>query len=139
MTEFHKHSDALACDVDHRKPLAAGTSIFYNYVDYRFKNTSDQNVQLCVWVANGQLYGELRSERAFPWKYALSEEDHHFRREGDKFYRISKIYKDTYDRNSCKLCSHELIWDNHSEVLFPTELIPPEMIRDDQMAVVKKF
>lgn len=139
VTEFHKHSDALACDVDHRKPLAAGTSIFYNYVDYRFKNTSDQNVQLCVWVANGQLYGELRSERAFPWTYALSEEDHHFRREGDKFYRISKIYKDTYDRNSCKLCSHELIWDNHSEVLFPTELIPPEMIRDDQMAVVKKF
>ena len=78
VTEFHKHSDALACDVDHRKPLAAGTSIFYNYVDYRFKNTSDQNVQLCVWVANGQLTANSRSERAFPWKYALSEEDHSF-------------------------------------------------------------
>ena len=129
MTEFHKHSDALACDIDHRVPLSAGTSIFYNYVDYRFKNTTDQDVQLLVWVADGQLHGELRSARPFPHRYALSEDDHHFRREGGKYYRLSKIYKDTYDGD--QLIDHTLIWDNHSEVMFPPEMIPPEMIRRD--------
>lgn len=129
VTEFHKHSDALACDIGHRVPLSAGTSIFYNYVDYRFKNTTDQDVQLLVWVADGQLHGELRSVRPFPYRYALSEEDHHFRREGEKYYRLSKIYKDTYDGD--RLISHDLIWDNHSEVMFPPELIPDAMIRRD--------
>lgn len=129
VTEFHKHSDALACDIDHRVPLSAGTSIFYNYVDYRFKNTTDQDVQLLVWVADGQLHGELRSARPFPHRYALSEDDHHFRREGGKYYRLSKIYKDTYDGD--QLIDHTLIWDNHSEVMFPPEMIPPEMIRRD--------
>lgn len=129
VTEFHKHSDALACDIGHRVPLSAGTSIFYNYVDYRFKNTTDQDVQLLVWVADGQLHGELRSARPFPYRYALSEDDHHFRREGGKYYRLSKIYKDTYDGD--QLIDHTLIWDNHSEVMFPPEMIPPEMIRRD--------
>lgn len=129
VTEFHKHSDALACDIDHRVPLSAGTSIFYNYVDYRFKNTTDQDVQLLVWVADGQLHGELRSARPFPYRYALSEDDHHFRREGGKYFRLSKIYKDTYDGD--RLIDHALIWDNHSEVMFPPELIPQEMIRRD--------
>lgn len=132
ITEFHKHSDALACDIDHRKPLNAGTSIFYNYVDYRFTNNTNQDVQLLVWVENGNLYGELRAERPYPWTYALTEENHHFRKEADgKYYRISKIYKDTLNRASGARIRHELIWDNHSEVMFPVELIPDEMIRND--------
>lgn len=132
ITEFHKHSDALACDIDHRKPLSAGTSIFYNYVDYRFVNNTNQDVQLLVWVENGNLYGELRSERPFPWTYALTEEDHHFRKEADgKYYRVSKIYKDTMNAVSGARIKHDLIWDNHSEVMFPIELIPDEMIRNN--------
>ena len=132
ITEFHKHSDALACDIDHRKPLSAGTSIFYNYVDYRFVNTTNQDVQLMVWVENGRLYGELRAKHPFPWTYELTEEDHHFKKEADgKYYRVSKIYKDTKNRISGVRVKHELIWDNHSEVMFPVELIPEEMIRND--------
>lgn len=132
VTEFHKHSDALACDIENRKPLSAGTSVFYNYVDYRFVNHTNQDVQLLVWVSDGFLHGELRSERPFPCTYELNEEDHHFRIEDNgKYYRISKIYKDTKDASSGEKIGHELIWDNHSEVMFPVELIPKEMIRND--------
>lgn len=131
VTEFHKHSDALACDIGHRQPLSAGTSIYYNYVDYRFKNTTDQDVQLHLWVEDGDLCGELRSAHAFPWTYELVEEDHHFRREGDKVFRVSKIYKVTHDAATDAVVDRLLIWDNHSEVMFPIELIPPEMILDE--------
>ena len=65
----------------------------YNYIDYRFKNNTDQNIQLLVWCENERLYGELRSEREFPFRYKLTEEDHHFHKEGNKYYRISKSIK----------------------------------------------
>lgn len=128
VTEFHKHSDALACDIGHRVPLSAGTSIYYNYVDYRFKNETKQDMQLLVWVANGQLYGELRSVAPFPYDYELNEEEHRFVKVDGKVFRKSKIYKDTIDKTTKERINRELIWDNHSEVMFPIDMIPPEMI-----------
>lgn len=131
VTEFHSHSDALAPDGAKRIPMSSGTSVCYNYIDLRFKNTTDQLLQLCLYVKDGMLVGELRSEREFPRTYGISEEGHHFRREGDKFYRVSKIYKDTYDRQSGKLLGRKLILDNHSEVMFDYDLIPKEQIKEE--------
>ena len=41
VTEFHSHSDALAPDEGKRVPFSSGTSVSYNYIDYRFKNNTD--------------------------------------------------------------------------------------------------
>lgn len=130
VTEFHSHSDALAPDEGKRVPFSAGTSVSYNNIDYRFKNNTDQDIQLLVWCEDGKLYGELRSEREFPWCYELAEEDHHFKKEGDKYFRISKIYKKTLDRSTGKPLGKQLVLDNHSEVMFDYTLIPQELIRE---------
>lgn len=129
VTEFHSHSDALAPDEGERVPFSSGTSVCYNYVDYRFKNNTDQNIQLCLWCEKGSLWGELRSERPFPWSYKLVEEDHHFHKEGNKFYRISKIYKLTSETDTGKVIEKKLVRDNHSEVMFDYDQIPEELIR----------
>ena len=126
--EFHKHSDALASDIGHRVPMANGTSVSYNYIDYRCKNTTDQDIQLLLWCDDTKLYGELRSEKPFPWKYELTEENHHFQKEENDYYRVSKIYRNTIDKNTGKQINKELIWDNHSLVMFDPSLIPEEMI-----------
>ena len=129
ITEIHHHSDALAPDGEKRIPFSSGTSVSYNYIDYRFKNTTDQKFQLLLWCSDGKLYGELRSEKDIPVKYELVEEDHHFHKEGCKYYRISKIYRDTIEKATGKTINRELIWDNHSEVMFDYKLIPEELIR----------
>ena len=129
ITEFHTHSDALACDVDHRVPLSAGTSVCYNYIDYRFKNTTDQKIQLLTWVEDGKLKVELRSEKPFPYEYEIVEEGHHFHKENDKMYRISKIYQNTKNAKTHELIDHKLIWDNHSLVQFDYDLIPENQIQ----------
>lgn len=129
VTEFHKHSDALAPDEGKRVPFSAGTSVCYNHIDYRFKNTTDQDIQLLIWCEGETLYAELRSEKPFPYSYELIEEDHHFKKEGDKFYRNSKIYRNVSDRATNKIIKKELILDNHSEVMFDYDLIPKELIR----------
>ncbi len=130
ITEFHKHSDALAPDEGERIPLGAGTSVRYNYVDYRCKNNTDQVFQLLLWCdEEDNLCVELRAERPIDTAYKLVEEDHHFRKEGEDYYRLSKLYRLTLDKESNQVLEKELIWDNHSKVLFAHDLIPTELIR----------
>ena len=131
IVEFHKHSDALAPDNGKIIPLANGTSVSYNYIDYRFKNNTSQNVQLLLWCDDEKLYGELRSENEIPLKYEIIEENHHFEKEGDKYYRVSQIYRNTIERETGNIIKKELIWDNHSMVMFDYDLIPKELIKND--------
>lgn len=129
VTEFHAHSDALAPDEGPRVPFSAGTSICYNYVDFRFRNTTDQKVQLLVRCEGEELIAQLRSEQPFPWTYEIVEEDHHFAREEDGYYRISRIYRNILDKQTGNVVGKELVRDNHSKVMFDESLIPPELIR----------
>ncbi|MCR5833101.1 MAG: VanW family protein [Selenomonadaceae bacterium] len=129
VTEIHHHSDALAPDEGKRVPFSAGTSISYNYIDFRFKNTTDQNFQLMVWCEGEKLYGELRSEKEIPYAYRLIEENHHFHKEDEKYFRVSKIYREVIDKSNDEVIAKELIWDNHSEVMFDYDLIPKDLIR----------
>ena len=129
-TEFHNHSDALAPDEGKRIPFSSGTSVSYNYIDYRFRNNTDQDVQLCLWCEGETLHAELRSGREFPWCYKLVEENHHFAKEGNKYYRISKIYKLITDRLTGNILDKVLVLDNHSEVMYDYSLIPENQIRE---------
>ena len=131
VTELHHHSDALFPDERRRVPFGTGTSVCYYNADYRFKNNTDQDVQILVWVEDGELCGELRSEREYPFRYKLVEENHHFRKEGDKYFRISQVYRVVIDRMTNEEVNKELILDNHSEVLYDYSFIPKDQIRDD--------
>ncbi len=131
VTELHHHSDALFPDDRRRIPFGSGTSVSYNSVDYRFKNNTNQDIQILVWCENGELCGELRSQREFPYRYKLVEENHHFKKEGNRYFRISQVYRIVIDRTSNEELYRELILDNHSAVLYDYSFIPKDQIRDD--------
>lgn len=124
VTEFHQHSDALAPDEGERVPFSSGTSVFYNHGDYRFRNDTDQIFQLLLWCDANRLYAELRCEQSLPHCYRIIEEGHHFQKEGGKYYRVSKIYKETIDKSSGQVIEKALVLDNHSEVMYDPSLIP---------------
>ena len=129
VTEIHYHSDALAPDHGPRVPMSSGTSVNYNYMDLQLRNDTDQDFQLLVWVADESLHAELRSARDIPISYEITEEGHHFQKEGAKYYRVSRIYRDSYDKATGKLLEHRLIRDNHSEVMFDPSQIPAEALQ----------
>ena len=131
VTEFHSHSDALAPDEGERVPFSSGTSVNYNYIDYRFKNNTEQTVQLLVWCEDDNLHAELRSMHPFLYSYRIVEENHHFQKEGEKYYRISQIYKEIMDKNTGKVLYRNLVLDNHSEVMYDYSLIPEKQIIND--------
>lgn len=129
VTELHHHTDAIFPDEGRRVPFGTGTSIFYKNVDYRFKNETGTTVQLLVWLADGDLCGELRAAKPFAQRYRIVEEDHHFAREADgEYYRNSRIYRLTLDAAG-QVTDKTLLLQNHSRVLYDPALIPPEQLR----------
>lgn len=129
VTEFHTHSDALSPDEGKRVPLSSGTSVSYNNIDYRFKNQTDQKVQIIAFCKDDTLNLQLRSERPFEYCYKIFEEDHHFEKQGENYYRISKIYRSVIRKDTGELVNNELLIDNHSKVMYDPSLIPASLIR----------
>ena len=129
VTEVHYHSDALAPDHGERVPMSAGTSVRYNYIDLRLRNDTEQTFQFLAEVKDETLFAELRCEQELPFSYAVTEENHRFVQENGKFYRMSRIYRDTLEKDSGKLIRHELIRDNRSEVMFDPALIPQALLQ----------
>lgn len=131
VTECHYQSDALQVDHGKRIPLEFGAAINYNYLDFRFTNPTHQVFQLHVYCMDDMLHCELRAEGPLKTKYRIVEKDHHFRREGENYYRVSKIYRETISKETEKVLKKELILDNHSIVMYDPNLIPKDQIRND--------
>lgn len=116
----HHHHDAvdLFPDFGRQVPFGTGTSIFYNYVDYRFRNDTDLTFQLVVWVDEKYLCGELRADRLPSVKYHVAVQDEAFVQETDGFYRTGKIYRRAIDRDTGNMVSCELLKENHARVMY---------------------
>lgn len=132
VTELHHHTDALFPDSGRRVPFGTGTSVFYNNVDYRVKNETADTFQFRVWLEPEDLCGELRCDRRLPTRLRIRERDHHYRREADGlWYRCSEIWRVEQDRDTGEQLGEELVFTNHSRVMFDPALIPPEQIREE--------
>lgn len=128
VTERHYHSDALAPEKDHHI-LSSGTSVDYNYIDFRCKNNTSQKFQFILWCDEEKLYAQIRCESEPSVSYELSEEDRHFSMIDGKYYCFSKIYKNTVDKRTSEILSKALIRDNKSEVMYDYGDIQKELIR----------
>ena len=55
--------------------------------------------------------------------------NHHFEKQKDKYYRISKIFRETIEKSTGNVLEKKLVLDNHSEVMYDYDLIPKELIK----------
>lgn len=63
LVEYHHHDGFdLFPDSGRQIPFGTGTSISYNYTDYRFRNSTDAVFQLVVWTTDTHLGEDLRSD-----------------------------------------------------------------------------
>jgi vancomycin resistance protein VanW len=74
-------------------PFGTGAAIFYNYVDYQFRNDTTDTFQLRLWLTEKALEGELRCDRDLEHKYHVSEKNHAFLKIGSVFYRTNQIWQ----------------------------------------------
>lgn len=126
ITEHHHH-DAydLFPDFGRQVPFGVGTSVKYNYLDYRFRNNTGCAWQLLVRVEGEYLCGELRSERPLAVKYHLRVEDECFTQENGAWYRSNRIVRDCVDKRTGALLASGLVKENRALLLYDASLIPP--------------
>ena len=121
ITEQHHHDQFdLFPDFGRQVPFGTGTSIFYNYLDYRFRNDTAQAFQLLVHTTDTHLCGELRAETPLAVKYHITAENEHFVREDGVVYRCGEVYRAAVDKSSGNTLARELLRRNHARVLYDT-------------------
>ena len=121
ITEHHHHDQIdLFPDFKRVIPFGTGTSIMYNYLDYRFKNTTNITYQLIIYVTDEYLCGELRADKRQNYKYHIVAEDVYFSKEKDGIYRNGKVYREKNDCQTGNLITKELIRVNHAKVCYDT-------------------
>ena len=124
----HHHHDGLDLfpDFGRKIPFGTGTSISYNYLDYRFKNQTDNTYQLKLWVDGEYLRGELRAIAPLSHTFHIHAENEYFSRENGVVYRNGQVFRDVLDSASGQCIASELIRTNHAKVMYDC---PPELIR----------
>ena len=106
IVEYHHHDGVdLFPDCGRQIPFGIGTSISYNYLDYRFQNPTGTTFQLLVWTTDTHLCGELRADADLPLSWHIRSEEETFVREGDRVYRNNVIARECVDKRSGNLLS----------------------------------
>lgn len=122
VTERHHHSLDVFPDSGRVLPFGSGASVFYNYVDLRFRNDTSAAFRLRVGVGAGHLRGELLAETPPALKYHVKERDHRFFKDADgAWWRENRLYQVAVDRRTGETISDDLIVHNVAKVLYPKE------------------
>lgn len=120
VTERHHHSLDVFPDSGRTLPFGSGASVFYNYVDLRFRNDTPMTFRLRVRVAADHLRGELLSDALPDRKYHVRERDHRFFKDADgAWWRENRLYQIVIDRRTGETVRERLIVHNISKVLYP--------------------
>ena len=130
ITEHHHHDGLdLFPDYGRQIPFGTGTSISYNYIDYRVKNNTDNTYQLRLWVDDEYLCGELRAEKPQTHTFHIHAENEFFSRENGVIFRNGQVYRDVIDRKTGKCVESQLIRTNHAKVMYecPPDIVIKEM------------
>ena len=121
IVEHHHHDGVdLFPDFGRVVPFGTGTSILYNYKDYRFRNDTPYTFQLAVYTDDEYLVGDLLCSDRLPNTYHIVVEDEYFSREENVVYRNNKIYRKTIDTVTGDTIKNELIKTNHAKVMYDT-------------------
>ncbi|MER2563643.1 MAG: VanW family protein [Myxococcaceae bacterium] len=124
VVERHHHSLDPFPDSGRVVPFGSGATLFYNYLDFRFRNDTDTTFQVRLWLTDKLLEGELRSSRKWPEKFHVFERNHRFMREGTEVFRENELWREV--RRAGVLEHEERLFKHRARVLYPVPLSATE-------------
>lgn len=99
-------------------PFGSGASVFYNYIDLRFINTTSRTFQILIYFDNKYIKGEIRADKPLPYSYHIIEKAHQFIKKEGEFYRENEIWRVVIDRTTGNKICEELMIKNFCEVKY---------------------
>ncbi len=117
ITEHHHHERFNLFPDDRRQvPFGLGTSIVYNYLDYRVTNNTTRTYQFLLSTDGEYLRGELRADAPESQSYCVKVEKDDFIQEEDGIYRCCDIYREVTQSNGETRTEHLL--STHARVMY---------------------
>ncbi len=124
VTERHRHSVDPFPDYRRTVPFGTGATVFYNYLDFMFKNNTPWRFQVKTWVDENNLQGEIRCEKDLPSIFSVEERNHRFIRIGGTVYRENELWRIETDSVTSEILAEGLLMKNHAEVRYDVTEIP---------------
>jgi len=124
VTERHRHSYDPFPDYRRTVPFGTGATVFYNYLDFMFRNDTQRTFQLRARVDTDHLRGEIRSDSPLEGLYSVEERGHRFVRMGDKVFRENRLWRIVTDTETSRVLREDLLMENHAEVRYDVTGIP---------------
>ena len=122
--ERWRHSFDVFPDVQRTIPFACGATLSYNYIDFRFRNDTDQPFYLELWMDDTYLWGRLSTEGRHTCSYHVEERDHRVVQQmWGGYTRHNRIVRiTTYPDGTT---SEQLLVENHAIMMYSPILSPP--------------
>ena len=131
VTERHHHDGYdLFPDFGRQVPFGVGTSILYNYLDYRLRNDTGETFQILVRSDGQYLRGELRCTAQPGYVWHVSCEEEYFSRETDGWYRCNRVFRRKVDKVTGNTLEKTLLQQAHARVLYDEQYIDPAKRKD---------
>ena len=128
VTERSEHSFDPFPDNGRVLPWGVGCTIYYNYVDLRFRNDTDATIQLTVRVGAKYLEGELRADRELEHRYSGYAKDEEFCSHDGAWFRRHEIWRAVIDRRTGQVVRAEQVKRNCALVKYvpgpPADPVP---------------
>lgn len=119
--EKSNHSFDPFPDEGRTLPFGSGAAIFYNYIDFQFKNETQQAFQILLNITEAHLEGELRTHEPLQYSYHVYEKNHRFLKIGTEYFRENKIWRNLIDKKTGNTVHTELLKKNFAKVIYVPE------------------
>ena len=101
----------------------------YNYLDYRFRNGTDNTYQLLTWTDDVYLCGEIRATAPLKVGLHILEREVYFYFRDGVWFCHNKIYRKTVDKATGNTLEMRLLLENNARVLYDESLIDPKRVK----------
>ncbi len=121
VTERFRHSYDVFPDSNRTVPFGSGATCVYNYRDLMIQNDTAAHFVLCVWIENGMLCGQWRSDAPIEDRYEVYQKSHHITCEGAGIYvRHNTLYRKHFSLRNGEsvLAADEKITENHALMMY---------------------
>jgi len=116
--ERHHHSFDPFPDERRTLPFGSGASVFYNYIDLRLYNPTNETFQIKLWLTEEHLNGAIYSNHDYLYSYHIEERKHRFLVKNGKNFRANEIWRITIDKATGDKVKEEFLIGNLSEVKY---------------------
>ncbi|WIV12764.1 VanW family protein [Proteiniborus sp. MB09-C3] len=118
VTERHRHSYDVFPGSNRTQPFGSGATCFYNYLDLRIYNPTEQPYQLNIYLTDDYLVGQWNTVEKSLYSYEVYEKEHRITQEyWGGYVRHNLIYRRVFNCNG-ELINDEYVVENYAIMMY---------------------